>query len=319
MAGGDDAVPETNGFAEEEDLLASEDVQGNGHLEDGEDDDAAEGWDLGDDAIPEVEDDFVNVEGPEAGAGSSEAELWTRNSPLAADHAAGGSFDTAMNLLSRQIGAVNFQPLEERFLEIYQSTRTFLPANPGMPPLVNYVRRTPNETDSRKLLPLIPRDLESVQATELTAGKNAMKANKLEDGVVAFRKVLHLLMVNAVGSASQAQEASQAIHQAAQYVLAMSIELQRRQLIGTQQDLSSFSEDVKKRALELSAYFTVPGMDPQHQTLALFSAMNFANKNKQQGSALGFANTLIERGTNAKFKENVRPCPPPSCLSCPPC
>jgi coatomer protein complex subunit alpha (xenin) len=46
-------------------------------------------------------------------------------------------------------------------------------------------------------------------------------------------------------------------------------------------------------------------MEPQHQTLALFSAMNLANKNKQLGSALGFANALIERGTNAKFKENV--------------
>ena len=305
LADGDETVaPETNGFVEE-DLLAEEVAQGNGHLEEAEDDDAAEGWDMGDDAVPEAEEDFVNVESVEAGAGSSEADLWTRNSPLAADHAAGGSFDTAMNLLSRQIGAVNFKPLEDRFMEIYQATRTFLPANSGMPPLVNYVRRTLNETDSRKILPLIPRDLESVQAGEIAAGKTAMKGNKLEEGVVAFKKTLLLLMVNAVTSQAQVQEAQAAVQQAAQYVLAMSIELERRKIVGKETDLSSFSDDIKRRSLELAAYFTVPAMEPQHQTLALFSAMNFANKNKQLGSALGFANALIERGTNAKFKENV--------------
>ncbi|KAK3724469.1 hypothetical protein LTR37_001093 [Vermiconidia calcicola] len=306
LTGGDEAAaPEANGFVEE-DLLAEEAPETNGALEAGDDEDAAEGWDMGDDAVPEAEEDFVNVESAEAGAGSSEADLWTRNSPLAADHAAGGSFDTAMNLLSRQIGAVNFKPLEDRFMEIYQATRTFLPANSGMPPLVNYVRRTLHETDSRKVLPLIPRDVESVQNAELAAGKNAMKANKLEDGIVAFKKTLHLLMVNAVSSQSQVQEAQAAVQLASQYVLAMSVELERRKIVGKETDLSSFSEDKKKRSLELSAYFTVPAMEPQHQTLALFSAMNFANKNKQLGSALGFANALIERGMNAKFKENAR-------------
>jgi len=261
---------------------------------------------MGDDAVADVEDDFVNVESADTGAGSSEADLWVRNSPLAADHAAAGSFDSAMNLLNRQIGAVNFKPLEERFLEIYSASRTLLPANAGMAPLVNHVRRTLTETDSRRVLPIIPRDVESVISGEIVAGKNAMKANKLEDGAASFKKALHLLMVNAAASASQAEEAAAAIQSAGSYVLAMSVELERRQLIGGATDLSSFDDETKKRALELSAYFTVPTMDAQHQTLAWFSAMNFANRNKQLGSVLGFANALIERGTNAKFKETAR-------------
>lgn len=316
LAEGDETVaPDTNGFAEE-DLLAEEDASGgNGQLDDGEDDDAAAGWDMGDDAVPEVEEDFVNVETADAGAGSSEADLWTRNSPLAADHAAGGSFDTAMNLLNRQIGAVNFTPLEDRFMEIYAVSRTFLPASSGMPPLVNYVRRTLMETDSRKILPLIPRDLESIQVGELVAGKMAMKSNKLEDGVVAFKKTLHLLMVNAVSSQGLFREAQQAIQQAAQYVLAMSIELERRKIVGGATDLASLPADVKKRALELSAYFTIPAMEPQHQTLALSFAMNLANKNKQLGSALGFANALLEHGTSAKSKDLVRTHTSPSLRS----
>ncbi|KAF2724378.1 Coatomer, alpha subunit [Polychaeton citri CBS 116435] len=304
---GDVPQADTNGVAEE-DLLADEEAAANGFHDagEGDEDDVVEGWDMGDDAVPEAEEDFVNVESAEAGAGSSEADLWTRNSPLAADHAAGGSFETAMNLLSRQIGAVNFKPLEERFMEIYSASRTLLPANTGMPPLINYVRRTPNETDSRKILPIIPRDFESIQAGELTAGKNAMKANKLEDGVVSFKKALRLLMVNAVTSQAQAQEAQQAVQTAAQYALAMTVELERRKIVGSTMDLSSFSDDIKKRALELSAYFTVPAMEPQHKTLALFSAMKFANRNKQFSSTLSFANALIEQGTNARFKEEAK-------------
>jgi len=85
----------------------------------------------------------------------------------------------------------------------------------------------------------------------------------------------------------------------------MSIELTRRQVAGSATDLSALPEDKRKRVLELSAYFTIPGMDPSHVTLALFSAMNLANKNKQLSSALSFANALIEKGTNAKFKDNV--------------
>lgn len=323
MADGDEGAvaPEANGVGEE-DLLGEEGAADGFMAEEGADDDeAAAGWDMGDDAAAAGSDadDFVDVgaEAPSAVAGGSEADLWMRNSPLAADHAAAGNFESAMNLLSKQIGAVNFAPLEERFMEIYSASRTFLPANSGMPPLVNFVRRTVNETDSRKILPFVPRSIESVLAAEIQAGKNAMKANKLEDGVSAFRKAIHLLTINAASTPSEAAEANAAIKQAAQYILAMSIELERRGMVGSSMDISSLPEEKKKRALELSAYFTVPEMEPQHRTLALFSAMNFAQKNRQMGSALMFANALIEGGTNAKFKENVSCDPLHPTLGCP--
>jgi coatomer protein complex subunit alpha (xenin) len=300
---GEDELTTANGH--EEDLLGEEASADAGGLEEGEEEGDAEGWDMGDDVEAEVESDFVNVEAADAGAGSSEADLWARNSPIAADHVAAGSYETAMQLLNRQVGAVNFKPLQWRFEEIYHASRTFLPANPGLQPLVNYVRRTITETDSRKVLPLIPRDLESIVGTELQAGKTQMRTNKLEDGVQSFKKILHLLLVNAVSSMSEVSEAKKLIHTAAQYTLAMTIELERRKVVKNNTDISSLSDEDKKRGLELSAYFTIPEMEPAHVTLALFSAMNFAHKNKQLSSALSFANALIEKGTNAKFKESV--------------
>ena len=320
---GEEPQAATNGLldGEPEDLLG--DTEQNGHFEAEEDEDAG-GWDMGDDVPVEPEGEFVHVDGAEAGVGSSEAEMWSKTSPIAADHVAGGAYESAMQLLNRQVGAVNFVPLAARFEELYLGTRTFLPASAGMPPLVNYLRRTVDETDLRRIQPLIARDLESVRGKELQDGKKCMQGNKLEDGVRAFKRVLHLLMVNAVTSPQEVvtvrillisfhgcksfahfAQAQETIASAAQYVLAMSIELQRRAMVGTTTDLSTVSEDMKKRCLELSAYFTIPEMDIAHQGLAWFTAMNLANRNKQFATALSFANRLIDQGKNTKQKESV--------------
>lgn len=63
-----------------------------------------EGWDL-DEGIgaEEAEQEETTAEGAAAGAttGIAETELWTRNSPFAADHVAAGSFESAMQVCTR--------------------------------------------------------------------------------------------------------------------------------------------------------------------------------------------------------------------------
>lgn len=270
----------------------------------GEDDEDAAGWDMGDDDVPEVESDFVNVETADAGgAGSSEADLWARNSPLAVDHVAGGSFESAMQLLNRQVGAVSFAPLKPRFLEVYQASRSFLPASPGLPPLINYVRRTLDEIDPRQVLPIVPRDLEYLATNDLQKGFDSMKANKLEDGIKIFKGILHAILVNAVSSETEVSEAKKLITSASEYAVAMGIELARREQ-GTPDALAKDPEKLK-RSLELSAYFTIPKIEVPHRQLALLSAMQLAMKNKNYNSALSFANRIIANGGASKIVENV--------------
>jgi len=274
-----------------------------------EDEEAVEGWDMGDDIALDVvgnDSDFVNVDNLDATAdvaapGSSEADLWSRNSPLAADHVAAGSFESAMQLLNRQVGAVNFDPLKPRFLEIYQASRTYLPASSGLPPIVNYVRRTTEETDSRKVLPIIPKSLETLTSSDLQEGYTAMRTNKLEHGVVTFRHILQSLLVNVVSSQEQVDEAKALISKATEYTLAMSIELERRKLAAA----GGESEDQLKRQLELSAYFTVPKLDVAHRQLALMAAMKLAFSHKQFSSALSFANRVLANGGAPKLVEQV--------------
>lgn len=280
-----------NGAGEE----AEEATKGDALIEVDEDEDAA-GWDMGEDIVPEAEEGFVNVETADAGgAGSSEADLWARNSPLAVDHVAGGSFETAMQLLNRQVGAVNFAPLKSRFLEIYQASKTYLPASAGLPPLVNYVRRTVEESDPRKVLPIIPRDLEHLASNDLQLGYKLMKENNLKDGLPVFRNILHSVLINAVGSDSEVAEAKKLINSAAEYTLAMSIELQRRSL-----DPSEL-----QRTLELAAYFTIPKIQVPHRQLALLNAMNLSMRNKNYNTALSFANRILANGGSPKILETV--------------
>lgn len=290
----------TNGEAGEEEGATPRDALG-----EADEDEEAVGWDMGEDIAAEVEEGFVNVESADAGgAGSSEADLWARNSPLAVDHVAGGSFETAMQLLNRQVGAVNFAPLKPRFLEVYQASKTYLPASAGLPSLVNYVRRTVEETDPRSVLPIIPRDLEYLAANDLQRGYDAMKANKLEDGVRIFKGILHAVLINAVGSESEVAEARKLIASACEYTVAMSIELGRRAL-GTP-DVVSKNPELLKRSLELSAYFTIPKIEVPHRQLALLNAMNLALRSKNYNSALSFANRILANGGASKILESVR-------------
>lgn len=293
----DDAPQTSNGIDHIEGVPEDEAVTRDGQLGEEEDEDAA-GWDMGDDINVEVESDFVNVDSADAGAGSSEADLWARNSPIAADHAAAGSFETAMQLLNRQVGAVNFAPLKPRFLEIYQASKTYLPATPGLPPLVNYVRRNVEETDSRKLLPIIPRDLESIATADLQEGYSAMRSNKLDDGLKTFKRILHSLLVNAVSSQQDIGEAKKIITTAAEYTKAMALELERRAL-------PTEGEDNVKRSLELSAYFTIPKLEVAHRQLALMAAMKLAFTHKNYSSALSFANRMLANGGSAKLLDQV--------------
>jgi coatomer protein complex subunit alpha (xenin) len=293
----DSAIPASNGFGNI-DGLGEDDAAQDAALGVVDEEDDAAGWDMGDDIAVEVESDFVDVDSAEVGAGGSEAELWARNSPIAADHVAGGSFETAMQLLNRQVGAVNFEPLKPRFLEIYQAARTFLPANAGLPPLVNYVRRTVDETDSRKVLPIIPRDLDSIATTDLQDGYTSMRTNKLEDGLKIFKRILHSLFLNAVATQQQVSEAKKIIATATEYAIAMAMELERR-------SISTESEAKLKRSLELSAYFTIPKLEIAHRQLALLAAMNLSYKNKNLSSALSFANRIISNGGQQRLLDQV--------------
>jgi len=177
---------------------------------------AEDAWGVGgDEEEAEVlaEDGEVEAPGEEdlGGAivpGISESELWVRNSPLAADHVAAGSFETAMGLLNRQVGIVNFAPLKPLFLSVYRSSRLWLPAAPSLPPLEIPLRRNIDSSEPRNVLPVVSLSLQSITAGELRAAYTAFQKAKFVDAVSIFRSILQSLLLVVTSSPAQAAEVS---------------------------------------------------------------------------------------------------------------
>ncbi|ONH68897.1 Coatomer subunit alpha [Cyberlindnera fabianii] len=271
----------------EEDRAASADA-GNSFADEAlfEDEEMGEddgGWDFGDDDAEEDEEEEEELfEIDESAIPTGELAHWVRNSKVAAGYVAAGAFDTAAQLLNRQVGAVNFEPLRSRFLQVYESSKLTLSGSEELPPLQTYVRADLEEDDVKKVLPFLPGFDEISKA--MNEGFSFFKGNKLEDAVAAFRKVIYIIAVIAVDNDEDETKAREALKLAREYILGISIELARRSL---------GPEDVQ-RNLELAAYFTKCEMLPQHRANALQVAADQAFKNKNFASAGYFASEFLK-------------------------
>ncbi|CAO1621801.1 unnamed protein product [Sympodiomycopsis kandeliae] len=230
--------------------------------------------------------------------GSSEAEHWLRNSPIAADHAAAGSFDTAMTLLTRQAGITQFGPLKSLFLLTYQASRAYLPGAgaASLPSLEVYLRRNYDEDEIAKALPAQARGVQDLTKNDLPEAYRAVTNNRLEEAEDLFRGILWKLVMTVGKDAVEGQEILDLIVLCREYLLGIGIELHRRQHVAAN------PEDVA-RSLELAALFTHAGMQPAHQQLALRMAMNESRKVGNHKMASNFAKRLLELNPPAKVEQ----------------
>lgn len=176
-----------------------------------------EAWDLAADEEEEEDDDDESDdesdededESGEEGViskGVSEAQSWVRNSPLAADHIAAGSFDTAMKLLKNQVGAVNFAPLRPLFLSLYQSSKLYLPGAASLPDLEIPLRRNRDHAEPRSILPVTLLSLQTITSGELRSAYSAFQKAKFAEAAAIFRSILHSLLFVVTTTPAQAVE-----------------------------------------------------------------------------------------------------------------
>ncbi|CAC38349.1 coatomer alpha subunit Cop1 [Schizosaccharomyces pombe] len=241
-----------------------------------------DGWEVEDLAPEEAVNDVVDD--ASAFVGADEIFLWKRNSPLAADHIAAGDFESAMKILNKQVGAINFSPLKTRFLEIYTASRVYLPTISGLDPLVSYVRRNAETAERSQALPFITRNLASIKSHELHEAYRLVKANKILEAQICFRSIIYLALTTVANSEEEADEISALIDECCRYIVALSCELERRRL----------GEEDTKRALELSYYFASADLQPMHSIIALRLAINASHKLKNYKSASFLGNKLLQ-------------------------
>ncbi|KAJ3041599.1 hypothetical protein HK097_002233 [Rhizophlyctis rosea] len=236
-----------------------------------------------------------NVEFTMPNAGRDVGEVWRANSGLAVDHAAAGSFESAMQLLNRQVGAVNFVPLKPYFLSAWQSARAYLSCTANVPALSVALHRSRTE-DPRQVLPYVGYNLAGVIA-KLQEAYGLTTSGKFSDSLNLFKVILHVILFTVVENRSELPEVQQLITVCREYSLGLRMELTRRQEAAT---------SGAKRTLELAAYFTHCKLQPAHLQLSLRSAMLLSWKHKNLKTSLVFARRLLELGASAEIAQQAR-------------
>lgn len=274
-------------------------------IEDEQDEDEG-GWDMDDDDL-NIDDDLdgfvddveigedepvIKVEGADG-----EVAYWLRNNKTAAGYVAAGAFEQAASLLNKQLGVVDFTPLKKRFMEVYSSNKLYLPGIDDLPAMRDYIREDNDEDNPEKFRPHIP-GYDTLEEKLSTAFK-FFRANNLPEAIQTFRDIIYSIAVISVQDDEQEAKCEDILTLCREYVLGLSIELERRSL-----DPS----DVK-RNLELAAYFTRAKLQNAHKVNALQVAMLESFKHKNYISASYFAGELlsiVNTGAKAEKAQKLR-------------
>ncbi|KAI9312090.1 coatomer protein alpha subunit [Dichotomocladium elegans] len=229
-------------------------------------------------------------------AGTNETAVWSQNSPLAADHIAAGSFESAMQALNRQVGIVNFEPLKPHFLSIFQASRINVSPVASNPSLTFYLRRNPEESNSRASLPVVVYSLQNIIDTQLQAGYKSFTGGRLAAAATQFKSCLWSVLFTVVTNESDAREVETMIDICREYLVGLSLEQKRRSVI---------NED-PKLALELAAYFTHCDLQIKHRQLPLRQAAKQAFKLRNFATASQFATRLLEMAVTKPTADEAR-------------
>lgn len=254
-------------------------------------------WDLNDeDLVVDEAPEKAIVEGvPKSVTEESEVATWVKNAKLPGVLVAAGAFDAAAQALSKQLGIVDFKPLKPYFINTYDGARSYMSSTPTeLPAVAGYIRVNADDIDASEILPYISKI--NVITDKLNEGFKHFKANKLELAIESFRDVIYRVIFLAVSNEEDELIARRALYTAKEYILGLSIELERR----------SLPDDQVKRNLELAAYFTRAKLAPAHRSNALQVAMsqNFKNKNYVQASY--FAGEFLKIMTSGPRADQAR-------------
>ncbi|XP_047312007.1 coatomer subunit alpha-1-like [Impatiens glandulifera] len=271
-------------------------------LEEGGDDVEDEGWDLEDLGLPESDTPKASSIATTSvfiapSPGMPVSQIWTQRSSLAAEHAAAGNFDTAMRLLSRQLGIKNFSPMKPMFLDLHYGSHSHLRAFSSAPIISLAIERGWSESASPNVRcpPALIFSFSQLEE-KLKAGYSATTGGKFSEALRVFLMILHTIPLIVVESRREVDEVKELINIVKEYVLGLKMELARKEI-----------RDDPIRQQELAAYFTHCKLQMPHLRLALQNAMTVCFKAKNLATASNFARRLLETNpTNDKQAKMAR-------------
>ncbi|KAF8277023.1 putative coatomer alpha subunit [Trypanosoma cruzi] len=245
-----------------------------------------EGWD--DDLEIQVPPDY-GADGAQKGAYVVPVEHpplpqhWVEMYSLPAFHVAAGSFATAFDLLRRQIGLCDPEPLKPYMMNLWTSANASRPSwivTSVVFPLTKYPS---GEQRGAHHAPLLPEYI-PVLTEKLRAGYTAFVEGRFADAQAHFVGIMHQAVFATYEDEKQRASLLELITIASEYARALSVQLHCRSIDGN-----------SKEALELSLYFTHFKLQRSHLTLALSQAMSKAYKMKNIKTAAAVARRLLDQ------------------------
>ncbi|QDZ18457.1 subunit alpha of coatomer [Chloropicon primus] len=266
------------------------------------------GWEMEDLDLPEdvaggaslMHDDEVNEYShlfrvPTSGVPA--AQKWAQKCNLIAEHASSGSFDTAMRMLNRQLGIVDFEPLKQYMVDLATASHGSFPTYGGfarlsVPLEVDWqVEKTGSTGGSTPLGIYSTANLEG----QLKVAYKLFTGGKFTDALEAFLKILHMAPFLNVASNKEEDDVKELITIASEYIQALLVEMTRRAEAGK-----------PARQAELAAYFTHFNLQPIHLTLTLRQAMSTMFKLKNFNTAAGLCHRMLELNPPPKIAQQAR-------------
>jgi coatomer protein complex subunit alpha (xenin) len=296
-------------WAEDEDLVTAGAEDDTGAAERGADEglggseDGGEGgWDMEDlELPPEVAQQVPAAAGAEAmfiapTPGISASQRWQSKCSLAAEQVAAGDFASAMRLLNRQLGFVNFEPLKPHMLEVFTASHAALPTLPHLGPLAVGLDRNWSADDPSKppTSPALPYTLNSA-GEQLKRAYKSVTEGKFNDALRTFNALLHVIPLVVVETRREVDELKELISICKEYNIGLRTELKRKEV-----------KDDQKRIAELAAYFTHAKLQPVHIALSLRSAMSICFKLKNFNTCATFCRRLLELNPGQKMSQQAQ-------------
>ncbi|KAK9839869.1 hypothetical protein WJX81_007554 [Elliptochloris bilobata] len=230
-------------------------------------------------------------------AGVPAVQRWLQQGVLAADHVAAGAFDSAMRLLNRQLGIVNFEPLKPLFLEVHAAALAVAPGLPGMRPLAVPLERGWGAEEGAPApapAPSQPLSLALLEA-KLQAMYRTVTEGKFSEALRQVNSILWSIPLTVVESRREVDDVKELLSIVKEYSIGLRCELERKT-----------APDDAKRGAELAAYFTHTKLQPAHLVLSLRSAMNATFKLKCYATSATFCRRMLELALPAKTQQTVR-------------
>ena len=297
--GGDEGAKE-----KEEDPLAGLGLGDDDEREgDGEDDGSDAGWDMEDLELP-ADLGAGADDGADAGvsevfvaptAGVPVARRWTQKSAIPGEHAAAGDFDSAMKLLNRQLGVVNFAPLRQHFIDAALATHAAMSGVTSAPSLSFPLGRNWNSDLAPGVgcapalvssLPLLEDRLKVAYKTTTRASlarrSRCSRVSSTPSRFSWWRPGARLTRCGSFWASPASTPARFASRSSAR------------------------STRTTRRAAELAAYFTHCAMQPIHLSLSLRSAMSIFFKLKNFNTAAEFSRRLLELSPPVKVAQQAK-------------